>query len=76
VPKRLTHQEFEAKLRGLGALGPCPACGNNEAGELQPVPVELQTPNPADVIGTYIAVCGRCGNLRFYFPAVLEAEET
>jgi hypothetical protein len=74
VPKRLTPEEFEARLRGLGALGPCPACGNNEAGELQKTPIELETPTPGAVVGTYVAVCGRCGHLRFYVPAVLEAD--
>jgi len=71
----LDHAEFENRLRDLGALGPCVACGFEEADKLDPTPVELPTPDPQAVVGVYIAVCPRCGNIRFYTPAVIEAGE-
>jgi hypothetical protein len=71
----LDHAEFENRLRDLGALGPCVACGDEEADKLDPTPLELPTPHLGAVVGVYIAVCPRCGNLRFYAPAVIEAEE-
>jgi len=57
----LDHAEFENRLRDLGALGPCVACGFEEADKLDPTPVELPTPDPQAVVGVYIAVCPRCG---------------
>jgi hypothetical protein len=57
------------------ALGPCSECGFNEVGELQSQPIELAVVGMTGVMGTYFAVCRRCRHLRFYLPAVLEAED-
>jgi hypothetical protein len=69
------HAEFENRLRDLGALGACPACGDDEADRLDPMPFELATPHPGHVAGVYPAICPTCGQVRLFLPAVLEAEE-
>jgi hypothetical protein len=67
------HAEFENRLRDLGALGPCPACGDEEADRLDPTLFALE--GAIGPLQLYLAICWTCGYVRAFTPEVLKAEE-
>jgi hypothetical protein len=67
----LSHGEFERRLRDLGALGDCPACGSAGSDTLQEDPFGLA----GSRLKVYVAVCPTCGHVNTFAPAVLESWE-
>jgi C4-type Zn-finger protein len=71
---RFDHAEFENRLRDLGALGSCPACGDQDANRLDPSDFFLESPGGGRV-SVNVAICPTCGYMRVFTPEVLKAEE-
>jgi hypothetical protein len=70
----LDHGELENRLRDKDALGPCPACGDPEADQLDPTLFELAG-HPEGKLALYLVVCPSCGFVQPFTPEVLRAEE-
>lgn len=73
------HGELENRLRDRGALQrPCPECGNTSPATIDPMKYGLQEyvgDMPGGLTELRTSICPRCGYVRVFFPAVIQADE-